>query len=443
MAKRTFTRRTFLTGAAAGMMIGLPGRIALGQGPEAPSQRLRVAGVGAGGQAMHDLGQVSRVADIVALADVDQARSADAFKRWPAAKGYIDWREMLDKEQANIDAVVIACPDHLHAAAASAAMQLGKHVYVEKPMAHEINEVRHLVALAEKTGVVTQMGNQGHTFPSCHRMKYWIEQGAIGPVREIHCWTNRPTWPQGIERPADTPPVPDTLNWDLWLGPAPERPYHPAYCPRNWRGWWDFGTGALGDMGCHVFDAPYFGLQLGAPTRITAESEGATADSGPLRSKITYEFPERGPGLPACTLVWYDGGHMPPRPEGLEADKPIGDKDGGSVCIGEKATIVAGTYSNGAKILTKDGPVEPPAMAEDAYATEGHHRDWVAACKGEGVAQSHFAYAGGLTEVVLLGTIALRVQGLIEWDPAAMRIPNNPEANALLQRVYRPGWELA
>ncbi|MBI3118283.1 MAG: Gfo/Idh/MocA family oxidoreductase, partial [Candidatus Hydrogenedentes bacterium] len=309
MPSNRLSRRTFIThtATAAGAFMIVPRRVLGGPNQTPPSERLRVAGIGAGGQAMHDLGQVSRDADIVALCDVDQEKAAKAHERWPDARQYTDWRAMLDKEQQEIDAVVVACPDHIHAPAAKAAMQLGKHVYVEKPMAHDVAEVRTLMKLAKETGVVTQMGNQGHSFPGCYRLKQWIQQGAIGPVREVMCWTNRPGWKQGIDRPTDTPPVPPTLDWDLWLGPAPYRPYNPIYCPRSWRGWWDFGTCALGDMGCHILDPVFFSLKLGAPTRVTAEAEGATAETGPLKSRITYEFPERGDGYPACKIVWHDG----------------------------------------------------------------------------------------------------------------------------------------
>jgi len=439
------SRRKFLaqSAAAAGVFTLVPRRVLGGPNETPPSERLQVAGVGAGGQAMHDLGQVSRAADIVALCDVDQKKAERAYQRWPEARRYTDFRVMLEKEANRIDAVVVACPDHIHAAAASAAMRAGKHVYVEKPMAHDIAEVRALMKVAQETGVVTQMGNQGHSFPSCHRLKFWMEKGAIGPVREVHCWTNRPSWPQGIGRPTDTPPVPDTLDWDLWLGPAPQRPYHPAYCPRNWRGWWDFGTCALGDMGCHILDSPFFSLKLGAPTRVSAEAPDATDETGPTKSKIVYEFPARGEGFPACTLTWYDGGNTFPRPAELEEGKPLGDGDGGTLFIGDKGKIVAGTYSNGAKIIPKEKMDAYEHAGVNVYKTKGHQVDWVKACKGEGEAVSNFDYAGPLTELVMLGNIAIRAGEPIEWDGANKRITNVPSANQYVQREYREGWKLA
>jgi predicted dehydrogenase len=444
MAKSRITRRSFLGKSAAigaGFMI-VPRHVLGGPDHTAPSDQLRIAGIGGGGQAMHDLGQVTRDKDpLVAIADVDAKRSEDAFKRWPDAKKYVDWREMLEKEDKNIDAVVIACPDHLHAVAAIAAMRMGKHVYVEKPMAHNIHEVRAMRRVAQETGVVTQMGNQGHSFPGVHKLRKWVELGAIGDIAEVHCWTNRPSWDQGMARPTDTPAVPDTLDWNLWLGPAQDRPYHPAYCPRSWRGWWDFGTGALGDMGCHILDSPYYGLQLGAPTRISAETSERFPETPPKWSVITYEFPARGDGLPAVTLKWHDGGKVFDWPEELPKDKPLGDNDGGSLFIGSKGKILGGTYSNGMKLI--------PEETMDAYEHKdveipkltAHHMQWVKACKGEGETVSNFEYAAGLTEMVLLGNIALKTGEPVEWNGEAFT--NLPEANQYLTREYRDGWAVA
>jgi len=441
MPKNPLSRRQFLAqGAAAGAFMVVPRRVVAGAAEAAPSERLQVAGIGAGGQAMADLGQVSQFADIVALCDVDQERAARAYERWPDARRYTDYRVMLEKEQQQIDAVVIASPDHTHAVAAMAAMQLGKHVYVEKPMSHNIAETRELMRVARETGVVTQMGNQGHSFPGVYRIRRWVDLGAVGPITEVHCWTNRPRWPQGIDRPTETPPVPETLDWDLWLGPAAHRPYHPAYCPRDWRGWWDFGTAALGDMGCHILDPPFYALQLGAPARVTAEEEGATSETGPLRSKIVFEFPERGEGLPACTLTWYDGDQTPPRPEGIGEDEQLGDSDGGSLFLGAKSQIVSGTYSNNARILDEALAEEFEPSRREEYRSMGHHHNWVAACKGEEETVSHFDYAGPLTELVHLGNLAIRAGGPIEWDAANMRVTNLPEANEFVSREYRDGW---
>jgi predicted dehydrogenase len=435
--KDKMTRRGFIGAAAAATAFTIVPRHVLGGPNETPpSEMLRVAGIGCGGQAMHDLGQVDRHAKIVALCDVDDERAANAYLRWPDAPRYKDFRQLLEKEQNNIDAVVVATADHVHAVASLAAMDLGKHVYVEKPMAHNIAEVRKLVAAAARTGVVTQMGNQGHSLSTVRQMKIWVEAGAIGAVREVHCWTNRPSWPQGIDRPTDSPPVPATLDWNLWLGPALERPYNPAYCPRNWRGWWDFGTGALGDMGCHILDGAYFSLSLGAPSRISAESSGVNNETAPKSSFITFEFPARG-DMPPVTLKWYDGGNMPDRPESLPEDDRFGDADGGQLLIGEKGIIIAGTYSNGAKLYTNE-PYDDPKV--DIEIIRGHQKNWVEACKGEAKASSPFEYAGGLTELVHLGNIALRAGQPIEWDAANMKFPNTPDADQYVGREYREGW---
>lgn len=442
MAKRdSLTRRGFLrrTAAAIPLFTIVPRHVLGGPNETPPSEMLNVAGIGAGGQAMHDLGQVSQGANIVAFADVDDERAAKAFERWPDARTYKDFRVLLEKEAANIDAVVVATPDHVHAVAALTAMQLGKHVYVEKPMAHSIHEVRRLMAGAKQYNVVTQMGNQGHSMRGCYQVKQWIEDEAIGEVREVHCWTNRPSWPQGLERPTDTPPVPATLEWDLWLGPAQARPYHPAYCPRNWRGWWDFGCGALGDMGCHVLDAPFFALDLGAPVRVSCEGEGGTAESGPKSSVVRFEFPKRG-NKPEAVLTWYDGGKMPSMPAEVLGGGRVGDYDGGSLLIGSKGVIAAGTYGMGPKLFPKelDESYEKPKLERER--SKGHHLDWLEACKTHGTAASNFDYAGPLTELVLLGALAQRINGTIEWDGAKMEVTNLPEANRFLKRDYREGW---
>ncbi len=322
-----------------------------------------------------------------------------------------------------------------------AAMQLGKHVYVEKPMAHDIHETRVLVEAARRCKVVTQMGNQGHSMRGVYQLKEWLDQGVIGNVTEVQCWTNRPSWPQGIDRPADTPPVPDTLDWDLWLGPAPQRPYHGVYCPRNWRGWWDFGEGALGDMGCHILDPAFYALELGAPARLSAETSGVNDETAPKSSIIRYEFPARG-SKPPVTLTWYDGGNMPPRPEEAEEGERLGDNDGGSLFIGEKGKIAVGTYGMGLKLLPKALAEQTERPKIERERTKGHQLDWVEACKTGGPTVSNFDYAGPLTEVALLGIIAMRASGPIEWDAANMTFPNEPEADRFLRRDFREGWTL-
>lgn len=443
MSKK-ISRRKFLgtTALTAGLFTIVPRHVLGGPGERAPSDTLYVAGIGTGGQAMFDLGQVDRSAKIAYLCDVDQERAALAYERWPEAGKYKDFRVMLEKEAKNFDAVVVATPDHIHAVASIAAIEQDKHVYVEKPMAHNIHEVYKMLAAAERhPKVVTQMGNQGRSFHTLEEMKVWVDEDLIGPIREVHCWTNRPRWPQGIERPTDTPPVPETLDWDLWLGPAQERPYHPAYVPRNWRGWWDFGAGALGDMGCHILDGPYYCLDLSGPCTISADSTGVNSETGPESSTITYAYPARGE-KPPVKLYWYDGDRRPERPEGIGEDDWFGDNDGGQCFIGEKGIIVAGTYSNGARIYPESLNEIGKEKSKGVPRIRGHQKNWVDACMGEAKTSSPFSYAAGLTEMVLIGNVALRAGQPIEWNPATMKIPNLPEAEQYLGRDYRSGWEI-
>ncbi len=402
------------------------------------NDKLNIACVGVGGQGQTDLRAVMHE-NIVALCDVDSERGATSFNNFPNTPKYNDYRVMLEK-QKDIDAVVIAIPDHMHAFVATAAMQLGKHVYVEKPMAHSIAEVHKLAATARQYKVATQMGNQGHSWAGVWTLCKMIDSGIIGKVGEVHCWTNRPSWPQGQERPTDTPPVPQTLNWDVWLGSALERPYNPAYLPHKWRGWWDFGCCAMGDMGCHILDASYTSLKLGAPTKLSAETSGINNDSGPKWSIINFEFPARGE-MPPVKLMWFDGGKLPPRPAGIADTFKLGDNDGGSLFIGEKGTITIGTYGNGPRFLSPELQAQWDAKKIEMEGTN-HHRSWIAACKGEKPSLSNFDYAAPFTEVVLLGNVAMRAGQPIEWDTATKTVTNLPEANRLIDPPYRAGWTL-
>jgi len=439
---RGLSRRAFLgrAAAAATVVSVVPRHVVAGSGETPPSERLNVAGIGAGGQAAHDLYVVARNSNIVALCDVDEKRAAGSFEKWPKAARYRDFRVMLEKEKG-IDAVVVATPDHMHAFAAMAAIELGKHVYVEKPMAHSISETHKLMEAARRYKVATQMGNQGHSFYGCRVLHTWIDNNVIGDVREVHCWTNRPTWPQGMDRPADTPPVPPTLAWDLWLGPAPERPYNPAYAPRDWRGWIDFGCGALGDMACHIMDGAFWSLDLGAPTRVEAESSGMNDESYPEWSIIRYAFPKRGK-MPPVTLTWYDGGKMPPRPEELEEGRRMGDADGGALLVGDKGKIMTGTYGNGVRLIPEKKMKAMKRPKVEYPKSPGHHAEWLEACKGGPAAGSNFDYAGRLTETVLLGNVALRAGKPIEWDAENMKVANVPGAERFITRAYREGWSL-
>ncbi|MDH7570176.1 MAG: Gfo/Idh/MocA family oxidoreductase, partial [Armatimonadota bacterium] len=333
---KQLNRRDFLrTTTVAGFGVWVTGTQLAWAESKSPNEKLNIGIIGCGGQGASDLRNVSSE-NIVALCDVDWARAANAFKEYPNARKYKDFRKMLE-EGKDIDAVTISTPDHIHAPAALMAMKLGKHVYCQKPLTHTIYEARVLREAAAYYKVATQMGNQGHSNSGARRAVEVVRSGAIGAVREVHCWTDRPIWPQGLERPTETVPVPDTLDWDLWLGPAPVRPYNPCYVPFKWRGWWDFGCGALGDMACHVMDMAFWSLNLENPLSVEAQSSGVNDETAPKWSIITYEFGPRG-DLPPCKLIWYDGGKKPPRELfELPEDAPI--ESNGTLMIGDKGKL--------------------------------------------------------------------------------------------------------
>ena len=450
---RKFSRRDFMGGAAGAAVAFtiVPRHVLGGPGHTPPSEKLDIAGVGVGGMGGSDLQSLASE-NIVALCDVHDSYAAKTFKTYPKAKVYKDYRKMLDK-QKDIEAVVVATPDHTHACIAIAAIKAGKHVYVEKPLAYSVYEVRKLTEAARQAKVATQMGNQGHAGEDIRNVCEWIADGAIGPVREVHAWTTHAVWPQGIERPKETPPVPADLDWDRWVGPAPYRPYHPAYLPGTWRGWWDFGTGALGDMGCHVLDAPYWALKLGYPTSVEASAsiyvpeitwdKPVNTESYPRASIVRYEFGARG-DMPGVKLTWYDGGLMPPRPAELEEDRQMGNKLGGVIFVGEKGKIMGGSRGGaGARIIPESKMKEYNRPAKTIARSPGHHAEWVNACKTGQSAGSNFDYAGPLTEVVLLGNIALcMMHKKLYYDGPSMKVTNLPEANEYIQRQYRQGWTL-
>jgi len=437
-------RRRFLqvSGAVAAGLQVVPRHVLGGPGQTPPSGRLRIAGIGIGGQggsvvrAMAGLEQ-----DIVALCDVDAKYAARTFKAYPQSEVFQDYRVLLDKRK-DVDAVVIGTPDHMHAPITLAALRAGKHVYVEKPMAHSIEECRVMARVAKETGLATQVGNAGHAGEGLRLTREWIQAGVIGPVREVHCWSDRPGhfWKQNLERPTDTPPVPAELDWNLWLGAAPERPYHPVYCPRAWRGWFDFGTGAMGDMAVHNMDPAYYALDLDAPVAAEAQtSQPLMNESYPAWSILTYEYAPRG-DRPAVKVIWYDGGKMPPRPAALEADRNLNDN--GIYFVGDKGVILAGGWAGTPRLIPESrmkGFQMPPRTIPRSI---GHHAEWIQACK-EGkpqLATAGFAYSGPYTESLLVGNLALRLQKRIEWDSAAMKATNAPEADALIRKTYRPGF---
>ena len=433
--KKTFSRRKFISRTAtvaAGISI-VPRHVLGGVGYTAPSDALNIAGIGVGGMGAANLGNITGQ-NIVALADVDWKYAAGTFNRYPKAKKYKDYRKMFDDMSKDIDAVVIATPDHTHAITAADSMKLGKHVYLQKPLTHSIYESRYLTQLAKETGVATQMGNQGHSGEGTRLFAEWIQNGEIGDPIEAHSWTNRPIWPQGLERPKEQPPVPATLDWDLFIGPANYRPYHPSYTPWNWRAWWDFGTGALGDMGCHLIDPVYFALNLGQPIAFEGSSSQVNTESAPIAEKVTYYFPERKKlnniKMPELKFTWYDGGLLPERPEGMIPGKIMGDDGGGAMVVGTKGTIICSTYGRDPYIVGREN--DPPKVKKTIpRVSTSHEMDWVRACKepkgSRTEASSNFMYSGPFNEVVVMGDLAVRLQDLkkkLEWDAEKMEITN-------------------
>jgi predicted dehydrogenase len=404
--------------------------------------------IGAGGRGADDIEEL-KGENIVALCDVDTDRAASTFAKYPKAVRYRDFRVMLEKEKG-IDAVVVATPDHVHAVASLAAIRAGKHVYCEKPLTRTIREARVLAIEAKRAGVTTQMGNQGMAFEGNRLIKEWLADGAIGTVREVHVWSDRPThrgklplwWPQGVERPGDAPGVPASLDWDLWLGPAPWRPYHSAYVPFRWRGWWDFGTGGLGDMGIHNLAPVFSALNLGAPTTVHASSTPLHKESVPLASMVHYEFRAHD-GRPGVQVHWYDGGLLPARPEELDEGRGL-DPEDGILFVGNKGKmVVEGWGGERPRLIPERRNREYPRPARSLPRSKGHHAEWVQACKTGSATQSSFEFAGPLTEAVLLGALCIRQGGeLLRWDSEQMRVTNVVEANDHVHYSYRSGWEL-
>jgi predicted dehydrogenase len=421
---------------------------------DSPNSKLNIAGIGVGGRGASDLRGVESE-NIVILCDVDLNRAKNTIKRYPKAKIYRDYRRMLDREAKNIDAVVVATPDHNHAPATMRALRAGKHVYCEKPLAHSIFEARQMTRLARQSGLVTQMGIQGHAGEGLRLYWEFIRSGAIGTVREVHVWTDRagtkdhPWWPQGIGRPKGSAPVPEGLDWNVWLGPVRWRPYakfpngrggEATYCPFNWRGWWDFGCGALGDMAVHNSDPAFFVLELGAPTAVEAETSAVNDETFPVWNIIHYEFPAKG-NRPAIKMTWYDGGKLPPAPPELEG-RPLGSN--GILFVGDKGKLLGPSHAGAPRLIPESRMKEygkPPHMLP---RSPGHHKEWIEACKAgdpQG-ARAGFWYSGPFVEALLVGNLAVRLQKRVEWDSEAMRSPNCPEADNYITEFYRVGWRL-
>ncbi len=490
--KNTLSRRKFIgtIGTAAAGFTILPNYVVGGLGHIPPSDKLNIAGIGVGGVGGTNVNNCNSQ-NIVALCDVDWDYASGLFDKYPDAKKYKDYRKMFDEMGDSIDAVIVATPDHTHAITAATAMRMGKHVYVQKPLTHTVYESRLLRKLANENLVATQMGNQGNSGDGIRKTCEWIWDGAIGEVKEVHAWTNRPIWPQGLERPVETPSTPPTLAWDLFIGPAQWRPYHPAYTPWNWRAWWDFGTGALGDMACHIVDPAFWALKLGHPISINGSSTQVNTESAPLSEVVHYEFPDRGEigniKLPPLKMTWYDGGHLPPRPDELKDGQIMGDRSGGVLFIGTKGKLMTGCYGRDPILLPEelDKDYVRPELSirriENAMSG-GHELDWIRACKESPHSRvetsSNFNYSGPLNEIVVMGNLAVRLQDLkrkLMWDGENMKITNiddedeirvvttdkftvinghphfdtqyttikaKPSAEEYIKHTYREGWEI-
>ena len=444
----TVTRRQFLrvAGSSVAAFTLVPRHVVGAPGSTPPSERLNIAGIGVGGQGAGDISAVAEGNNIVALCDVDARHSAETFKKFPQAKPYRDFRKMFDDMDKDIDAVVVATPDHTHAVAAMAAIKRGKHVYCEKPLAHSVYEIRELMKAAKEQNVVTQLGNQGHSFDSIRDFCEWIWDGAIGTVHTIHAGCEAVN--SGIDelpKLKEQHPVPATIDWDLWLGPAQYRPYHPAYMPGSWRGWVPFGNGTVGDWTCHVVDPVFWALDLGLPTSIQAKVKDydfkTQGDAFPKGEVITYEFPAKGKRGPV-TMHWYSGTERIPQPPELESDEKAIRT--GAVVLGDKGTIVYGSHgAGGVRILPQSKMDAYKRPAKTIPRIREHHQHWVECVRSGKKADSDFSYGGPLTEIALLGVIAIKMAGAkLEWDAPNMRFTNNSDANRYLKPPYRSGWTL-
>lgn len=490
MQKKKINRREAIKVSAmsAGSFFIVP-RHVLGRGYRAPSDKLNLAAIGAGGKGKSDIRNAwnNGAENVVALCDVDQDRASESIKKFSKAKVYADFRIMLEEMGDDIDALTISAPDHIHATAAMAAMQLGKHVYVQKPLTHNIHEARTLTEGARKHKVVTQMGNQGASNPDQQLMISWYEKGLIGEVHTVHVWTNRPVWPQGIPVPSEKRQLPKAMaakDWDLFIGPAEMVEYHPLYHPFKWRGWWNFGTGALGDMGCHLIDPAFRVLKLGYPSEVECSvGQVFTKDwvpeyipeGCPPSSRVEIKFPPPDGASSPIKMTWHDGGLRPFHPDLIPADDYLGDPDSanGVLMIGDKGIISCGTYGKHPQLYLNNGDkiVKPENFADDnKYASMpgyGHHVMWTDACKAGFASPEHLAltssfdYAGPLTETVLMGNLAIRSYMLgkkgkdkrgrldyegrkkLLWNGKEMKITNFEQGNQFVSRAYRKGWKLS
>lgn len=417
-------------------------------GYKSPNEKLNIAAIGAGGKGYSDIMNCAATENIVAMADPDDKRAERTYKQFPQVPKYKDFRRMFDREEKNIDAVLVSCPDHMHGTAAMWAIVRGKHVYCQKPLTRTVWEAQELLKAAQRHRVATQMGNQGYSNEGARQACEIVWAGDIGEVREVHAWTDRPGryWPQDPSVEPKEAPVPEWLDWDAWLGGSPPRPYSPAYCPHHWRGFPDFGCGAIGDMACHILGTPNMALRLSEAWPVSVECvkrEGVGRYTFPQRTVIRFEFPARG-NMPPLTLTWYDSCKEVPKIEGVPEGEQLGDPDiNGSLFIGSKGMLTTGCYGENTRLVPasrmKDYRLPPPLLTR----SPGHYRDWIRACKGGEPACSNFNVAAPFVSWMLLGVIAMRFEGKLLWDARRMEFSNNREANQYLRPVFRKGWQFA
>ena len=435
---KNYSRRKFIKSASIGALgfQVVPSRVF------GANDRVALAGIGAGGKGSSDIaGAHAAGADVVGLCDVDKGRLNQAVKKYPGSKGFTDYRKLFDELGKSIDAVTVSTPDHMHFHAALRAVQMGKHTYVQKPLTHSIWEARQLALEAKKNKVITQMGNQAHAGEPIRRAVELIRSGVIGKVKEVHAWTNRPIWPQGLKDKLPAQEIPKNMNWDQWIGPAPMRAYNPGYAPFKWRGWWDFGTGALGDMGCHIMDMPFWALDLKYPSAVEAKQNGNSLECGPNKSIVTYTFPA-GKYSHKMPYVWYDGGYMPEQSvfEGTIVNSQNAKKFD-LILIGEKGKFLFNRNSTKWK-TTPEGLLDDFNPDKSIPRVKNEDQEWIDAIRGVGSEPlSGFAYSGPFTETVLLGNLAVRLGKRIDWDGINLKATNAPEAAELIKRPYRKGWE--
>jgi predicted dehydrogenase len=435
---------TLLAGAVpAGGFGSVPSLKNLGY--KSPNEKMNFAAIGAGGKGASDIAGL-KSENLVALVDPDEKRAARTFNEYPKVTKYKDFRRMFDKELKNIDAVTVSTPDHVHGSASMWAMTRGKHVYCQKPLTRTVWEARELTLAAGKFGVATQMGNQGYSNEGARQCAEIVWSGDIGHVTEVHAWTDRPRkyWPQGPSVEPKEEPVPSTLDWEAWLGGSPYRPYSPAYAPHHWRGFPDFGCGAIGDMACHILGTPNMALRLTAPVSVECiKQEGKGKFTFPLASTIRFDFPSRG-SMPPVKIFWHDGMSKQPDIAGVPEGQLLGDKDiNGSVFIGEKGIVTTGCYGERTRLMPDEKMKDYRMPAPVLTRSPGHYRDWVRACKGGDPSCSNFAVAGPFVQWMLLGAISMRFEGKLDWSAEQGKFTNNPAANEFLKPKFRKGWKFA